>query len=224
MTKQFQIQVPTELIRNPKISHDTFYVYLKLIQHYYVRKAKEVVLDIDHKKFMFYSNIKSNQTFKKCINQLKEYGLVNTELDSLPKRGLIKIELNGDMLTSNKGFKFAQLPYYLMDKCILDTIGYEGIRLLYYLKSYINRYDQFCFCSRDTIAADIGSNPKTIDKYLLKLKKNKFIKIVKHQIEAIGEFIPNEFGNEKEGFSKYNNHYYIRADEFEKIHTKLSEI
>lgn len=217
----FKIQVPSEIIRNPLISHDSFYVYCKLIQHYYVRKDKNVKLKIDHKKFMYFCNIKSNQTFKKCISELNKYNFIENKIDSLPRNGLIELELNKKYVSNSKDFTFAQLPFYLLDKCVLDVVGKEGFRLLYYLKSYINNYDEFCFCSRERIAVEIGSNPKTVDKYNEILRKNKFIKIVQHELKSTGDYEENEFGSEKEKFTKFNNHYFLRADKFEEIHTKL---
>lgn len=219
--KTFQIQIATEIIRNKQLSHDSFYVYCKLIQHYYVRKDKSVVLNIDHKKFMYFSNIKSNQTFKKCVNQLHEQGLIVTKIDTLPRSGMIEIKLNSKYVGNRKEYKFAQLPYYLLDQCVLNQIGYEGFRLLFYLKSYVNNGMEYCFCSREVIADEIGSNPKTVDKYTLILKKSKLIKIVKHELKSSGEYEMDEFGTDKEKFTKYNNHYFLRFDQFETVHKKL---
>jgi hypothetical protein len=216
----FKIQVPSDVIRNPEISHESFLVYCKLIQHYYIRKDKNLTLQIDHKKFMYFCNIKANQTFKKCVNQLHKYGLVDNEIDKLPRNGLIEVELNSKYISNNKDFTFAQLPYYLLDKCIIDSIGVEGFRLLYYFKSYINNANEFCFCSRERISSEIGSNPKTVDKYTDILKKNKFIKVTKHKLGSTGEY-ENEFGIEKEKFTKFNNHYFIQTDKFEEIHNKI---
>lgn len=209
------------MIKNPTISHDSFVVYCKLMQHYYVHKGKTNKLKIDHKKFMYFSNIKSNQTFKKCINQLNENGLVDNEIDKLPRNGLIEIELNKKYLTNNKDFKFAQLPFYFLDKCVLDVIKPEGLRLIYYLRTFINNGSEFCFSSRETIADEIGSNPKTVDKYIEILKKIKLVKVTKHKLESTGEYVTNEFGNEKEKFTKFNNHYFLRFDKFDDVHMKL---
>jgi len=217
----FKIQIASEVIKNPKLTHESFLVYCKLIQHYYVNKGKTNIIQIDHKKFMYFSNIKSNQTFKKCINQLYEFELVENKIDTLPRVGLIRIALNKKYLCKIKNFSFAQLPYKFLDKCVIDTIGSEGFRLMYYFKSYINNGREFCFSSRETIAKEIGSNPKTIDKYIRLLKKHKFIKIDRHQIEDTGRYITNEFGKEKVEFRKYNNHYHLRFDKFDDIYDKL---
>jgi hypothetical protein len=142
-------------------------------------------------------------------------------INTLPRSGMIEIELNDKYVGNGKEYKFAQLPYYLLDQCVLNQIGYEGFRLLFYLKSYVNNGMEFCFCSRELIAEEIGSNPKTVDKYTLILKKCKLIKIVKHELKSTGEYEIDEFGLDKEKFTKYNNHYYLRFDQFETVHRKL---
>lgn len=210
----FKIQIPTEVIKNPKISNESFFVYAKLIQHYYVYKGKSNVLCINHAKFMYFANIKSNRTFKKCLDELYENKLIINNIKILPRRGNIEIEL-----ADINNHKFAQLEFWFLDQCVLNEIGYEGYRLLYYLKSYINNYKEHCFCSRETIANDIGSSPNTVDKYCKRLEKLKLIKIHKHELKSDGTY-DNEFTT-RENFTKYNNHYFLRNDQFEKVHEKL---
>jgi hypothetical protein len=210
----FKIQLPTEVIKNSNISNESFFVYAKLIQHYYVHKGKSNTLFIDHAKFMYFANIKSNRTFKKCLNELYENKLILNEIKNLPRRGNIEIEL-----VKIDNCKFAQLEYWFLEQCVINEIGYEGYRLLYYLKSYINNYEEYCYCSRETIASDIGSSPNTVDKYCKILKKLKLIKIQKHKLISDGTYL-NEFDT-RENFTKYNNHYYIRNDQFETVYEKL---
>lgn len=220
----FKIQVASEVIKNSKLTHESFLIYCKLIQHFYVNKGESNSILIDHKKFMYFSNIKSNQTFKKCINQLYEYGLIENKIDKLPRTGLVEVILNSIYLSTKKDFSFAQLPYFILDRCVINSIGLEGIRLLYYFKSYINNGMQFCFSSRETIAREIGSNPKTIDKYIKLLKDYKFIKISKHDLQSTGEYIKkNEFSKEKAEFKKFNNHYHLQLDKFKDIHSRLKK-
>jgi DNA-binding MarR family transcriptional regulator len=222
MAKIFEIQLPTEIIRNSEVRHDTFYVFAKLIQHYYMQQVKNCTLHIDHKKFMFYANIKSNQTFKRCMNELCELGLVKGKVKKLPRHGLIEIELNSIYVKNGKDYYFAALPYYFLDKHMLDVMGYEGYRLMYYFRSHISSYDKFCFSSQEKIAEVIGSSPNTVDKYCKILKKMKLIRIIKHEVGSTGEFEIVK-GEEREVYTRYNNHYYIRADKFETIHAKLKE-
>lgn len=209
-----------KIIRSPKVTCITFYVYAKLIQHYYVNKGKSGKLQIDHKKFMYFSNISSNKTFKKILNELYNSKLIHNQIEKLPRNGLIEIELN-TFFNKEKNYQFAQLPYYLLNKSVLDVIGYEGYRMLYYYKSYINDTRQFCFCSRGTIARDIGVSDNTVDKYNKILKKWKLVKVTKHELESNGEYDTNEFGNEVEKFTKYNNHYFLRYDQFESSCEKM---
>lgn len=223
LNMDFKIQIATEIIRNPTISHEAFYVYAKLLQHYFVKKDGNVELTIDHKKFMYFCNIKSNHTLKKTLTQLYENKLILNEIDKLPRQGTIMITLNDRYVKNGKKFKFAQFEYWILDQCVLDHIKYEGFRLLYYLQSYISKEKQFCHCSRETIASEIGSNPKTVDKYVEILKKWKLIKVVKHELKSSGEYKMNEFGKEKETFTKFNNHYYIRNEKLKEIHTKMKK-
>lgn len=220
MSKVFQIQLPISIIRNPDISCVTFYVYAKLIQHYYVHKGNSDTLKIDHKKFMYFSNINSNKTFKKVLLELFNNKLIKRYIEQLPRSGLMEIELN-TFFNKEKKYQFAQLPFYLLDKCVLDVIGYEGYRLLYYYKSYINDARQFCFCSRDTIARDIGISDNSVDKYNKILKKCKLVRITKHELKGNEEYDKNEFGTIIEKFTKYNNHYMLRLDQFESSYEKM---
>jgi hypothetical protein len=215
----FKIQIPTDVIRNKKLSHEAFFVYGKLLQHYYINKGKSTILSIDHRKFMYFANIKSNKTFKKCMSELFLNELIKCDVITLPRQGNIEIELVD--VKGKKDYPFAQLEYWFLDQYILDVIHYEGFRLLYYFKSYINDYKEFCFCSRERIAEDIGSSPNTVDKYCGILEKLKLIKIDKHVLKSDGSYL-GEF-DDRENFTKYNNHYYLRVDQFEKLHHKLKK-
>lgn len=217
----FQIQIASEIIRNPNISHDTFYAYAKLLQHYYVHKGKDSKLKLDHRKFMYFSNIKSNPTMKKILKQLFQNKLILYEVKDLPRYGELEVELNPLYLVKDKKFYFAQLPHYFLDQCILNGIGYEGFRLMYYFKSFINKHDDKCFCSRETIAEDIGSSPNSVDKYTKQLKKLKLINIKKHSLKDTGEYYDNEFGEETRRVTKFNNHYTLRFEQFEEAHRRM---
>lgn len=220
---KFKIQVPTEVIKNPTISHETFLVYCKLIQHYFVHKGESEKLKIDHRKFMYFCSIKSNPTFKKSLAQLYENDLIENQIDTLPKVGMIEIILNKKYVDRNKDFSFTQFTYEIFDKNVIDTIKYEGIRLLYYLKSYINKPTDYCFSSRETISNEIGSNPKTVDKHIKLLKSNYLIKVEKHELHKTEYFVTDEFGNDKAEYVKFNNHYFLRMDKLEEFIVKMKE-
>jgi Helix-turn-helix domain len=216
---KFYIQIPTELIRNPNFSSAALYVYAKLIQRFYVFKKKYKKFEIDHRQFMFYAGIKSNKKLKDVLNELYINKLIKNKIENLPRRGMIEIELDTFFDSSSKNYYFTQLPVEILHKSILDEVGHQGIRLLFYFKSYINNWDEFCYCSYKTIESETDMSENTIIKYCNLLQKKKFIKKQKHCLEWNGEFIPDEFGNEKLNYTKYNNHYQIRYETINKYAT-----
>jgi DNA-binding MarR family transcriptional regulator len=223
MKVKFKIQIPTEVIKNPKISHEAFLVYCKLVQHYYVNKGESNILQIDHRKLMYFCSFKSNPTLKKSLKSLYENNLIENQISTLPKVGLIEIILNPEYVKKGKEFSFAQITYEIFDKRIIDTIKYEGIRLLYYFKSHINKPTDYCFSSRETISKEIGSNPKTVDKHIKLLKDKYLIKVERHELHKTEYYETNEFGNEKAEYIKFNNHYFLRMDKLEEFILKMKE-
>ena len=214
----FKIQVPTNIVRSSLFTSVDFVLIAKLIQFYYIQKEdKSLTLSLDHDMLMYYLNISDKRTLKKSLKTLYEHGIIENEIVTLPKQKPITITLN-DNLINNKTV-FTQHEYILLNKEMIQLIGYHGIRLLYYYESYINRKTnkQFCFVSMETIQKDLNMSRPTIIKVNEQLCKLKFIKKEQHIVEN------NWYTNgEKETyqFNKYNNHYYVQREKINKYMNK----
>ena len=171
---------------------------------------------------MFYMGIKSNKKFKEVLDDLCERKLIVSKIETLPRRGFLTIELNTYFNSSNKDYCFTQLPVRILDKDILDDIGHQGVRMIFYLKSYINNPNEFCYCSTKRMEDELDMSENTIIKYTDMLHKKKYIKKVKHKLQSNYEYAEDEFGNEKEVFTKYNNHYHIQYEKMMSV-SKVGE-
>jgi hypothetical protein len=210
----FNIQIPTDIVRNNKITAQEFVLLGKLIQAYHLSGRKEEY-EVSHKNLMFLLNIGDNNTFKKSYNNLVKHGYILDQLDKLPRKNGIMIRVNPKIIPKKTGKDpFVQLTSDLLNKSVIDEIGYVGIRLIYYYESYINRkvlYKDRCFASEETIAAHLGITKRTVITYNKKIKKCKFVKIEAHDLKETGEY---EKKGEKDVqfFNKYNNHYYVNRE------------
>lgn len=208
----FKVQVPTNIVRSSSFNSTDFVLVAKLIQIYWTQKVdpKPFILTIDHTLLMHYLHMNDKRTLKKSLNVLYVNGVITNEITTLPKKQPINIHLNPNVIT-NKDV-FTQLTYSLINKEMIQLIGYHGIRLLYYYESYINRKtnNHFCFVSMETIQSHLNISRPTIIKTNEQLSKLKFIKIEKHEIE--NDWYTNGETKEVYQFSKYNNHYYVQTD------------
>ncbi|WP_310877128.1 helix-turn-helix domain-containing protein [Priestia megaterium] len=212
MKSKFYLQLPSDLIRDSSLDSATLYTYAKLVQRYYVYKKQFKTFELDHNKFMYFIGIKSNQKFKAILKQLYDKKLIKNQIVALPRRGLINIELDTFFDTKSKKYSFTQFPIEILDKNMLDKVGHSGIRLLLYIKSYINKPTDFCFCSYERMESELDMTENTIIKHMNKLHKSKLIRKERHVLGRTGEYIDDEFGNEKEKVTRYNNHYQIRYE------------
>lgn len=220
MAKQFEIQIPTQVVRSKKITSSEFILIAKMLQAYYSQTGKEksLTFSIDHKAIMYLLFFRDNKTFKKTLDGLYEKKLIENKVESLPRKGGLEITLNELVvpeLNKKRGY-FTQLPYFVLNREVIEAVGHVGVRLLYYYKSYINAKDnskQFCFVAETTTAEDLNITEKTVIKYNKFLASRKFIKIEKHKLQDNG-FYSND---NKILFTKYNNHYFLRMDKIDEF-------
>lgn len=219
----FEIQVSTDIIRNPKLSNKAFVVWVRLTQLYHGVGCKEEI-QLLHKKLMEYTRITENRTFKDILHELYEFKLVKNKIETLPRTNPIVIHMNEDYIpVKNDKLLFTQLTENLINKKVIDEIGHVGVRLMYYYKSRIN-YDSistsYCYASEETIGDEIGVNRKTVIKYNKVLAKFRFVKIEKQETER------DYYTNEKKdiyGFWKYNNHVYVNAHKINEYAVKNAD-
>lgn len=218
----FKLQIPTEIIRNSEINATEFVLLAKLIQAYYI-SGKQYEFELHHKNLIFLLNIGDNNTFKKSYNNLAKHGYLLSTIDKLPRKGGISVRMNTDIIPElNKKLTFTQLHKDLMDKSVIDAIGYIGIRLIYYYQSYINLKQMnknHCYASEETIATHLGISKKTVIEYNKRLKKTKMVKIVSHDLNETGEY-ERKGNKEVLVFNKYNNHYFVKEDKISEFVSK----
>jgi hypothetical protein len=221
--KQFNIQIPTQIVRSSKFTSGEFILLAKILQAYYSQTGKEksLTFTIDHKAFMYFLFFKDNNTFKKNIKKLCDMNIIENEINNLPRKGGLEITLNKVVIpeyNKERGY-FTQLPYFVLNREVIEGVGYVGVRLLYYYKSYINAKDftkQYCFVAESTTATDLNITEKTVIKYNKFLKDRKFVKIEKHKLHELGSYSSIN-GKEVLNYIKYNNHYILQMDKVEKF-------
>ena len=218
---KYKVHIPDCIIRNEdqvNINSKEFmlYYYLKILHD----KQKSVKVKFNHNQYMSKFGIKSNPTLKKMILNLYKSKLILTDVNELPRTDNLEIELNEEYISKEPFTRLHINLYYLLGK-----INHEGLRLMYYHESRINRnksktdssdektYDNwFSFAGIRLIEKETKINRNKITEYNEKLKKLKLIKIENSDLSYTGEY--DEFNQEIK--TKYTNKYYPLIDKLEK--------
>jgi hypothetical protein len=199
------VQIPNQVIRNPNVSSLEFMIITKFKELEYENSSSEFFIHSkSHLKDVFRLN--DNRTIKKSLNNIYEEGYLSKPV-TIDSHSIGKVILNNELLKVKSNFT----QVYMSIMKYYDSIGANGVRLLFYYESYINRKitnNQFCYASIKTISAETGLNSKTIIKYNEILKKQKLLHIDKHKLGT--EYRYDE--NDKVIFSKFNNHYSVRLE------------
>lgn len=227
MDNVFKVQIPQFIVRNGTISDRSFILLAKLIQTYYMQPGeKKLTFSINHKQMMYFTNLPNRKKFVECLKELYSHGLIENEITSLPKKNGLEISLSQVVIPElNKDSYFVQLENYVLHKYILEEIGHTGVRILYYIMSYIN-YKTLgkdkCFASVETMSNDLGITEKTFIKYTKKLEKVKFIKVKRHPVKM--EYKDDKNGMENLLFDRLPNEYRIKHDNFKKFVDKQTTL
>lgn len=227
MGKDFKIQVPQTIVRNKDISDRAFVLLGKLIHGYYTQKGeKNLTFSIDHKYYMFITNLLNRKKFVECLKELYKHEIIENEIKSLPKKKGLSITLSSKVIPElNKKQIFVQLETYAIHRSIIEKVGHTGVRLLYYIMSWINykmKDKDKCYASEERMAEDLGLTEKTIIKYIKILEKEKFIKVKRHPAKPILNEDKN--GNQGMLFQRLNNEYKIKHDNFKKYIDKQTNL
>lgn len=230
MTKEFQIQIPQSIVRSPEINSKSFVLLAKLIQQYNSQPEYNKNLTFTLKsytKFMNFTDIANKKTFKKCLDDLIDKGLITNEINSLPRNGQLTITLSSDVIPElNKGQMFTQLESGVLNMSVIEEIGHVGVRILYYIKSWINynqRGKDHCYASVERMAKDINVTEKTFIKYIKILEELKFIKVKRFDIRN-ENFKTDKNGNESLLMDRWNNHYFIKLENIKKFNEKSNKL
>jgi hypothetical protein len=207
---KYRVLIPDCIIRNEegiKINSKEFqlYYYLKILHD----KQKSLTVQLNHNQYMCKFGIKSNPTFKKLLDILYKNNLIKTNISVLPKSSLLEIELNNDYI-QKKPFTLIHINlYYLIGK-----IGHEGLRLMYYHESRINRNvegNNYSYAGIRAIERETKINHNKIIDTHEKLRKLKLLKIEGNDLSYTGTY--DEF--EQEIKTRYTNKYYPQMNKIE---------
>lgn len=228
MGKEFKIQVPQEIVRNKEVSDRAFVLLAKLIQAYYTQrtKDKDLTFEIRHKEIMHYTNLPNRKKFVDCLKELNKHGFIENEIGSLPKKNGLEITLSNKVIPElNKKQIFVQLENYILHRTIIEEVGHTGVRIMYYIMSWIN-YKQIgkdhCYASILKMSTELGMAEKTFIKYTKILEQLKFIKVVRHQAKPC--YRDDKNGNEGLLFERLNNEYYLKIENVKKYIDKQSSL
>ncbi|WGG47663.1 hypothetical protein [Rossellomorea sp. DA94] len=213
------VKVPTSIVRNEDIyiSNDEFILYARLCFLHFRNYGREE-MQVDHKKLMSFCLINDTRTFKKRLKALYEAKLILNEVNKLPTKGALPIEMNTDYFKEGVMFtKLAAEIFSYFNNGQTDTqsdsrIDEYAFRQIFYYKSHINtkmkdkKVDRsFCFVGYETLVERLRVSRTKIKEANEQLKKLKLVKVVKYQLGHDDQF--NE--NDELVFDRYNNHYYV---------------
>lgn len=209
--KNLHVRVPTNVVRNTnvQIGNGEFQLYVRLCYLYFKNYGNEEIT-VDHKKLMKNLAISDTRTLKKRFNNLFKSKLIKNSVEKLPRKGRITIEFNSHMLSSEH---FTQMNLKIFE--YIDKIDEHAFRLLFYYKSHINKDDKerdrsFCYVGFDTLSNNLKISSKTISNANEILKKEKLIKVEKHNLGT-----DYQYGEDNELiYDRYNNHYRVNNEMF----------
>ena len=187
------------------------YYHLKIL---YDKQKKSKHVQFNHHKFMCWYGIKTNSTLKTMLKNLYSNNLIHNLIEELPRQSNLTIEINEEYVEKKPFTMISVNLYYQMEK-----IGHEGLRLLYYYESRINRrkdQHQYCFSGIRSISKETKINKNKVKEINDKLSKLKMLKVVKHELTYTDTY--DEFDQNIK--SKFNNHYTPNLIYISKLHTK----
>lgn len=209
------VKVPTSIVRNEEIyiSNDEFILYARLCFLHFRNYGGEQ-MQVDHKKLMSFCHMSDTRTFKKRLKALYEANLILNEVNKLPTKGALTIEMNDDYF--KEGVPFTKLSVKIFsyfnngqpDTQPDNRIDEYAFRQIFYYQSHINtkmRDRSFCFVGYETLAERLKISRTKIKEANKQLKKLKLVKIEKHQLHNTEGYDDN---NELV-FTRYNNHYTV---------------
>lgn len=228
MTKIFQIQIPQSIVRSSEVTDKEFVLLAKLIQIYKSQAGKKELTFtiISYKKLMNFINLTDRRTFMTCLKGLYAKGIIVNKIERLPRNGKLTISLSPTVIPDlNEDQMFTQLEYHVLNMDVIEKVGHTGVRILYYLKSWIN-YKQVgkdhCYASVERMAKDLGISEKTFIKYIGLLEDVKFIKVKRFDPTTSYRYDKN--GNESLLIERYNNHYFIKHENIIKFVEKSAKL
>lgn len=205
------INIRSDVVRDPNITVNDFsmILYLKYMVWRSGNKYRFEVLLSDMKNYL---QISDNKTLKPSYTSLYENRYLLKEVGEIKPNKPILFTLNEEKFNTEEREKdeyYTSLPINVLNAMRDGKIDRKEVRLLYYLKSYINHTDlkkHFCYTGiENTMVRELNMSDKTIPKYTKKLADKKLIRIERHDFKTSYQY--REDGTLI--FNKYNNHYYL---------------
>jgi predicted transcriptional regulator len=212
--KKQYIKIRTDVVRDENITANDFAIilYLKYMTWKTGGKYRFEVLLSELKSFL---NVADNKSLKPIYTSLYNNEYIIEPMKPLkPNTPILfvlnKNKFNTDDLSGDEFF--THLPISILFGLKDGKIDKKEVRILYYLKSYINYTDSkkhFCYTGIEkTMTRELNMSEKTIPKYTKSLVDKKLINIERHVFKT--EYQYDENG--KLLFNKFNNHYYINYE------------
>ncbi|MEH7760106.1 hypothetical protein V7417_05235 [Bacillus pumilus] len=210
MSNNSELLIANDVIRDPNLSSEEFSVYAVLVRVYFSKKEKVNPIQVNHKRISERLGIPKNETLKKYINGLYEKELILNKVDALPRKGLIDITLNETRLPiKGSGIPFTQVTESVLSSECVAQIKMKGIRLYFYLKSYMDtrHTPSFAYPGMDRISAETGVAKNTIRKHLSLMKNKRFIDIQHSDKQSSKE---SYYGEDDQVITTgYQNKYFL---------------
>ncbi len=215
------IQIRTDVVRDTNLSVNGFalVLYLKYLYWKTGNKSEFEAFASDIKDFLCISD---NKTLKSIFIELYNLKYLTRQIEELKQNKPLLITLNKEkfLTDSNKEETeyFAQLPINILYGMRDRKLDRKEVRILYYLKSYINYYTDnkkmYCYPGIETtMTKELNMSKNTIPKYTKLLEGKGLISIEKNVLHTSYQY-------DDEGkllFNRYNNHYYLNYEGLETL-------
>jgi hypothetical protein len=205
--RKLRVKIPTYIVRNENIelTNDEFLLYAQFCFLYF-RNYQNKEIELDHKKLMRLVRIHDTRTLKARFKRLHKLGLVENEINKLPTKGGLTVNINDEVLKSDNPFTI--LSADIFNHFRNEIIDEYAFRQIFYYKSHINTKDQgkdFCFVGYETLVKKLKISKTKIKEANEQLEKAKLIRVVKHKLQSTYEYDEDDTLI----FDRFNNHYYV---------------
>ncbi|MDP9675196.1 putative transcriptional regulator [Paenibacillus jamilae] len=213
------IHLPTSTVRDPNINANDFclILYLKYLTW---RSGNRYEFDVSLSELKQFLNIQDNKTLKSSFNNIFREEYIIREIKKILPNSPIRFFLNQKKFDTDSKLDekfFTYLPINILYGMKDRKLDRKEVRILYYIKSYINYSDpkkEYCFTGIEkTMVKELNMGKNTIPKYTDMLVKKNLIRIEKNKLETSYQY--DEEGNLI--FTRYNNHYYLDFNNIDKL-------
>ncbi|WP_342422339.1 helix-turn-helix domain-containing protein [Paenibacillus sp. FSL E2-0178] len=215
------INILNSTVRNPGITSNDF-VMIAFFQLSVFNHKNKYTHDINSDEVRRSTGL-SDKVINKVFLNLYNQGYLLNEIGKRSPHKPITVCLNErkfNIKIRKEDEFFTEMPILLFNIMKNKLITPPEFRFLYYIQSYINNTNRkFCFCKEETIANELGISKPTVIKLHRSLEKKKLLDVTQHKLEHHDQYDQND----KYDFKKFNNHYVVRHENFERLYKKSSK-